>query len=130
MSESKQGSYWISAGKFALIQRLLSMVFGFGNFYMLVRIFDKESYGVWMLFVSITALVEVARNGSFKNPLIRFLHTAADKDVAKLQSSSLIINVGFSLFIAVCLYVASFPLSTFWNIEGFNDLFFYYIITN
>lgn len=129
MTQNKT-SYWLKSGKFALLERVAMLIFGLGNFYFLVRILDKESYGTWMLFISIATLIEVSRNGFFKNPLIRIMGLAHENEKNDVQSASLILHFFSSLLLAVLLYGISFPLGDLWGINDFDKLFFLFLIAN
>ncbi len=123
----KQSSYWIQSGKFTLLERVSVLVFGVFTFILLVRILDKESYGTWMLFISLVTLVETARNGFFKNPLIRYLNKTEQGDRPRLQGTSLILNVVFSLLIALFMALISEPLSASWETPQLVYLLYLFI---
>ncbi len=97
---------------------------------MLVRILANDPFGAWTLFISIGSLLEVTRNGLFKNPLIRFLNTSKEEDLHKIQNSSVILNLAFSILSSLLLLFISFRLSRTWNIEGFERLFLWNVATN
>lgn len=98
---------------------------------MLIRILAPDSFGAWTLFVSMGTLLEVTRNGLFKNPLIRFLNTHTDtQELYELQNASIVLNALFSISTSLLLYAASFYLAEYWNIEGFDKLFLWYIVCN
>ena len=48
---------------YAIADRFVALLFGFGSIYLLLRLLSKEDFGEWALFITVTALVEVARNG-------------------------------------------------------------------
>ena len=53
-------------------QRVTSLITGFGGFYILVRILSKDDLGAWALFISVTALIEVARGGLIQTAQIKY----------------------------------------------------------
>lgn len=64
----------------------------------LVRGFSKENNAVWALYLTILTLFETIKQGLLRNPTIKFLSLPeyAGKKAA-VQSSALVINIGFSL---------------------------------
>ncbi len=55
--------YWLKSGSYNMVLNIQALLFGFGGFYLLVRMLDKHHYGIWTLFVAITTIFEMARNG-------------------------------------------------------------------
>lgn len=117
MSKSDD-KYWVASGKFTLIERVSMLVFGVLTFYLIVRDLDKIGYGTWMLFISIHALIDTARSGFFKNPLIRFINKVDPSERLELQSASLFLNILFSLVSALALLAAAKPIADAWDAPG------------
>lgn len=126
----KQKSYWIKSGKFTLLQRISMLIFGVLTFYLLVRTLDKEGYGIWMLFISVTALLDTARAGFLKNPLIRYLNKIDQGEKKTLQASSLGMNLLFSLISSTVLVVVAGFLAAAWDAPKIEILFYVYFFTN
>ena len=55
--------YWFKSGSYTLMLNIQQVLFGFGSFYFLVRMLDKQSFGIWTLFVATTSIFEMARSG-------------------------------------------------------------------
>ncbi|MFT4739249.1 MAG: lipopolysaccharide exporter [Sediminicola sp.] len=125
-----QTNYWISAGKFALLERMSVLIFGIGTFVLLVRTLSTESYGAWMLFISLATLLETARNGFFKNPLIRFSNISPPEDVKQLEGSSLLMNLLFSVALAIVLALIASPLANAWQSPSLIPLIYIFIPTS
>ncbi|MEQ9303457.1 MAG: oligosaccharide flippase family protein, partial [Marinoscillum sp.] len=123
-------SYWISAGKLTLLQRGAMLFFGVLNFFLLVRMMDMKSYGVWMLFMSVTTLLHMTREGFFKKPLIRFINKLNEEERAVLQGTSLSLNIIFSLTSSLILVLISGFLVRIWDAPGLVGLFAIYFFTN
>lgn len=122
--------YWIDSGKFTLLQRVSMLAFGVLTFYLLVRMLDKEGYGVWMLFLSVSALLDTARAGFLKNPLIRYLNTIDPEEKKNLQASSFAMNVLFSILSSTILVLGAGWLSASWDAPQITVLFYIYFFTN
>ncbi len=127
---TKEKNYWISAGKITLLERMCVLIFGLLTFICLVRVLPEEDYGTWMLFISLATLLETIRNGFFKNPLIRALNIEDNTDKSILQSSSLIMNVVFSLAISMSLVLLSDPISSVWKSPQLVDLLHIFVPTS
>lgn len=126
----KKKSYWISSGKFTLLQRISMLFFGVLTFYLLVRILDKQAYGIWMLFISTTALLDTARNGFFKNPLVRYLNKTDSKNKSELQATSFCMNMLYSVITSLLMIGLSYLLEVGWEAPGLTSLFYVYFLTN
>ncbi|WP_375579319.1 oligosaccharide flippase family protein [Marivirga tractuosa] len=126
----KKQSYWIQSGKFTLLERISVLIFGVFTFILLVRILGKEEYGAWMLFISLATLLETARNGFFKNPLIRFSNTENESEKGLIQSTSLVLNFIFSLSISLLLSLIAIPLSEAWQSPSLVQLLYIFIPTS
>lgn len=127
---AKQKSYWIRSGKFTLLQRVAMLIFGVGTFYLLVRTLDKDGYGTWMLFITVTALLDTARNGFLKNPLIRYLNKVDKEEKVSLQASSFALNVMFSVISSFILVLCAGLLADAWDAPYIRLLFYIYFFTN
>ncbi len=127
---NKKNPYWIRAGKLTLAQRASMLVFGVFTFYLLVRTLDKEGYGVWMLFISTTMLIHMAREGFFKKPLIRYINKLEGEEKRKLQAASLLLNLFFSAISSLILIALAGFLETAWGAPGLRQLFIIYFFTN
>jgi len=118
----KNSSYWINSGINSLIERISILLFGITGFVLLVRLLDKESYGIWMLFLTIITLVETARHGFFKNPLIKNIHTSGEKP-EEVQFASFIIHLVLNVAVALLLWGLSFQIEMLWDAPGMAQLF-------
>lgn len=90
----------------SILLRASIPVFGVINFMIIVRIFEEEEVGVWVLYMTIMALIEVIKTGFLKSATIWSLNKD-DQDHSKLiLSSSLGLNILLTLaFIVLILIV-------------------------
>ncbi len=132
MAESEK-SYWIKSGIITLLDRFSMLVFGFLGFYLLIRIYDKEVFGYWVLFLSTVTFFEVGRNGLIQNGLVKFLTTAkTDDERGRISTASMVLNIILSFFnvIVLIILVAIGPLFVSWfQAEVIQDLIYIYTIT-
>ncbi|MBI1222760.1 MAG: oligosaccharide flippase family protein [Bacteroidetes bacterium] len=114
-------SYWLKSGFFTLAERGSSLLLGVGTFMMLARALPKESYGTWMLYLSVYSFIEVARIGLLKNPLIRAAQESGNS-FAKTQSTALVINLISGLLVALVLYISRGAIAASWGASGLVGL--------
>lgn len=88
----------------SLAGNMLTAGFGFLNFVILARTFDKDIFGEWVLYLTGAAFVEMFRFGITRTALIRFLAGAKDKEQKQLIGSNWLIGLVVSVFIAIVLY--------------------------
>ncbi len=124
-----KNNYWLRSGFYSMIQRISTVLFGFASFAILVRYFSKEDFGIYVLFISVTSLVEVARIGLIQNALIKFLSSANEEEYKDILISSFILNILVTL-LSVLLLIAFAPLlGTLWNSSKIVPLFYLYCVT-
>lgn len=122
-------SYWLTSGVYSLLTKGLTVLFGFANFYILIRLLSRDDYGAWVLFISVCTVMELVKHGFIRNPLIRYLAITEKKDWGQLQTASLFLNSTIGLLQLVALLLFAFLLSKFWGVLQLKSLFFIYMIT-
>lgn len=122
-------SYWMKSGIYTMGQRVTSLITGFGSFYILVRILSKDDLGAWALFVSVTALIEVARGGLIQNAQIKFCASATPEEYPKIITASLTLNVLVTLLSIIILSALAHFLSSIWSSPQLENMFYLYAIT-
>jgi O-antigen/teichoic acid export membrane protein len=99
-----------------------------GAFYFLVRVLDKQSFGVWCLFMGTTTLIEFARNGLVNNALIKYLASANSSDHGKILSASFTL-AGILTAIGIIMNCSlAHWLSVIWHWREVEYLFYWYNI--
>ncbi len=122
-----RSSYWIKSGSLTLMNRIFSSLLGFLNFYLLIRILPQNEYGIWMLFISVTTVIELIKAGFIRNPLIKFSQEQAH--YLPVVSASFLLNIFLSLIIAALLLIFAEGLSLFWKQAPLQDLFAIFTIS-
>jgi len=88
----------------------------------------KEEIGVWSLFISVTTILELLRNGFIRNPLITHMVSASsDDERGKMITASWILHGGLVVLTSLFLLLSAKPLTTFWNAPQLDILFYIYI---
>src|SRR5262245_30037611 len=91
------------------------MLFSFGSVYFLLRMLDKTDWGIWALFGSVTATVEVARNGLIQNALVKHLASSPKEDHGNITTASFVLNLILTSFSVLFLIGFSGWLSRTWS---------------
>jgi O-antigen/teichoic acid export membrane protein len=112
----------------SLAGNMLTAGFGFLNFVVLARTFDKDIFGVWVLYLTGATFVEMFRFGITRTALIRFLAGAKGEDQKKLIGSNWLIGLVVSIIIAIVLYLILFLFPNEIDASGFKLFFQWYPI--
>lgn len=124
-------SYWWKSGAYTFMERFSLQLFRFGSFYLLVRSLTREEFGVWAIFLIISAIVEVVRIGLIQNALIKAITSNEDEKVqARIGTASFTLNLGFALIVTLVLFAIA-RLQYYWFGEILlENLLHMYIFTN
>ncbi len=101
MSVFNRYSYWIHSGKYTTIQKLSVLLIGIISFMLLARMLGPSGYGVWGLFMIMSAITETARNALIRNAFIRFSHQYDKNESDRLQGAAFILSAALSLILAL-----------------------------
>src|SRR5688572_18721922 len=101
MSVFNKYKYWIHSAKYTTIQKFAVLFIGILSFILLARILGPGGYGVWGLFMIISALTETARNALIRNAYIWFSHQHEEKEENKLQASAFVLSTLMSAALAL-----------------------------
>lgn len=80
---------------------------------MLFRVLPKEQIGVWVLFLSITSIVEVGRIGLLQNALVKFLSTQQGEEAGRITTASFLLN-GILTSLIVVMFLLLSPVAADW----------------
>src|SRR5882762_305106 len=120
---------WIRSGVYSIGSRASVLVFGFGSFYFLIRYLPQNDFGAWSLFLTITTIVEMSRNGLIQNALIKLLHSNDPADSHKVITASWIINLFYSLVIYLTLVLFARQFGKAFGMDSLRPMFLYYGLT-
>jgi O-antigen/teichoic acid export membrane protein len=119
-------SQLMSHGAFSLMNRLSMVFFGFLNVFFMARMISKSELGIWVLFTSVAAILEMLRNGFIRNPFITYLVSADEDEKENIVTASFILHCLLSVFLAVFILATAVPLANFWNAPELVELFVVY----
>jgi len=104
------------------MHRGIDFLLGFIGFMLLVRIYSPESFGVWVLLITLVAIVDMARSGFIQNGMIKFLINQSPENQAKIQMASLWLNLFLTLAFMALLWAFAMPLETILNAPGLANI--------
>ncbi len=122
MSETNK-HYWLKSGSYTLMLNVQQLLFGFGSFYFLVRLLDKQSFGVWTLFVATTSIFEMARSGLIQYALIKFLSESTEETKPKIIAASFALSAAIMCVCIIINLCLAGWLSRLWHYPGLFQMF-------
>ncbi len=123
---SKKYSYWLDTGKYAMMQKLLSIILGMLSFMLLARIFKPSDFGVWGLFIIISSFIETCRNALVRNGYIRFINAKPESEKPYIESAALLTNVTFTFLLIVVLVFLGRFIESLLRADGLGHMMQYY----
>lgn len=120
-------SYWVKSATVVVSTRLLLTALGFTSFLFLIRFLDKDQYGLWVIFMTITSLIETVRVGFIKNPLM-ILHSNSSYNKNGLYNSSFHLNIGLSILIIIIILIVTPFFASVFDHDIIKSLLYLYII--
>lgn len=94
----------------------------------MVRVLPVKDIGVWGLFLSVTTVLELLRNGFIRNPLITHMVSApSDEERGKIISASWVLHTLLTLGSCLLLFLGAESLAAFWSAPEIIILFYIYI---
>ena len=105
------------------------MIFNLGSVIILWRVLDKESCSVWVIYMTITAFIEIGRTGLLQNGLMTFLNQTPQYEHAKINKASLLLNLSLSVLVVLLLLTCSGWLGTFYKSNELTQLLTIYAVT-
>lgn len=97
---------------------------GFISFAMLVRYLDKDVFGNWILFLTLTTLVEMMRTGLLQTGLIKFLSGKDSEEQKVVVGTGWVFALLTTLVGALICFVLYF-IASFYNIQTQGVLLFF-----
>lgn len=104
MLNKLKSSYWFRSGFFTIGERLSAMLMGLGSLMMLTRYFSKPEWGAWVIFLTVTSILEVGRIGLLSNALIKYLSDCTKEEYPKIITASWVLNFMLTCLISLFLW--------------------------
>jgi len=128
MQKNNTKSYWLVSGLYAFFEKGANYLFGFGSMFMLIRALDKDSWGVWILFLTVCAFLEVTRMGLIQNALVKSLSAEEKSSHGSINTASLFLNFSLTLLFTILLFVFAPFFGQLWD-ESIIPLLHIYALT-
>lgn len=122
--------YWLKSGSFNFMQLVSTIILAFGSYFMLVRVVPKSDFGVWVLFLTITSIIEVARISLLQNGLVKYTASILKHEKSYLNTASLTLNILFTVLIILLLLALSGYISRLLNSPQLKVMLYFYCITS
>jgi len=90
-------NYWVKSGILSLLEKFSIQGFALVTVMMLFRLLSKDQVGVWVYFLVIASIIEVARIGLLQNALVKYLTSSSEEDYPKIVTASVVINLLFTV---------------------------------
>jgi len=118
-------SFWFKSVFFTLLNRFSLIAFGVVGYIILAKkVFPTATeMGIWSLFLSILTVVETIKQGALRNPMIKFLSEPEYVNQRnKVQSVSLLTNIGFSVLVILFILFAGRAFSQWLHTPGLYEM--------
>jgi len=112
----------------SLAGNMIKAGFGFLNFVILARTYNKEIFGEWVLYLTAATFIEMFRFGITKTALVRFLSGSNDDKERSLIGANWAIGLIVSAFIFIILYAVLLLFPVTIKNSGFELFFKWYPI--
>jgi O-antigen/teichoic acid export membrane protein len=106
MTDKVKYNNWIHAGFFSGLQKLsvpLSSLFV--TMILAHKVLNKQEMGVWAIFMSITAVIELIRQGLVKTAMIKFINHSVAEHHRFVLGAAFFLNATITVFTALVMYI-------------------------
>jgi len=118
----------LKSGSYSTLELLSNQGLGLISFFILVRVMTKDDFGIWVLYMSTTTLLEQARIGFIKNGFIKYLNTGDNDLKGRIFAASIALNFSIFLITAVISCVLAFYVGpVLWSTDVMKPMFLWYI---
>lgn len=108
MSSNTKYGGWIHAGFFSGLQKLSVPLSGlFITMILAHKALTKQEMGVWAIFMSITTIIEMIRQGLVKTAMIKFINSSDKVDHRFVIGGALFFNIIITVIISIGMFFAT-----------------------
>lgn len=113
---------------YTFLQRVVSLLFGFGAFFFLIRALSKEAFGAWAIYLSVATIVEMGKSGLVQNALIKFLAADDKQNDGRIITASLFLNALLSLLVCAGVFLLAPWLARLLEAPVLEEMLYWYIL--
>jgi lipopolysaccharide exporter len=125
MSHAPKYSTWIHSAFFGVLQKLSVPLSGLLITMILAhKALTKQEMGVWAIFMSITAIIELVRQGLVKTALIKFINHSSITDQRLVVGAAFFLNLIITLLVGLLLFIFTPFLATFLNAPQLESMLY------
>lgn len=128
MQKDNTKQYWLVSGLYTIFEKGGTQLFGFGSLFMLIRTLDEDDWGLWALFLVVSALLEVTRMGLIQNALVKFLSAEKVTEHGKINTASFLLNISLTVLFSLFLFASAPFFGQLWD-ESIIPLLHIYALT-
>ena len=96
---------------YSLVGNLMFAILGFASIAILARSLSIGDYGIWVIYLTSTSLVEMMRLGFMHTALVKFIAGKTESDSKSYIGGSWIIGLAFTFVTAMTFFTLSFCIS-------------------
>lgn len=123
-------AYWLRSGAYTLMEKAVSLLYGFGGALILFRSLSKAEFGTWVLFTVIVSILEVGRIGLLQNALVKYLSEHRDDEqTPRINTASVILNLLLTGVIILALNLFAGAISQLLRVPELESLLRIYSFT-
>lgn len=121
--EDKRYNEWIKPGIYNGLQKISIPLFGIlSTAFLAHEVLPKSDMAVWVLFLTITAFVEIFRAGIVRTALIKFMNYGEVTQQKQVLSSAFILNVFISTVAIIILVLGGNNIAEFLKVPQLQDM--------
>jgi len=120
---------------YSFFEKGSGFVFNFGSFYMLVRSLSQQDMGIWVLFITVCAFLEVSRIGLIQNGLVKYISSDGETSYGEIFTASCLLNIALTIVVLMPLNQFNYIQQANMNFQGIfwagfakQALFFCYVL--
>ncbi|MEM1124408.1 MAG: oligosaccharide flippase family protein, partial [Bacteroidota bacterium] len=129
MQKDNTNRYWIISGLYAFLEKGGNFLFSFGSVLILYRSLPESEMGIWILFLTVCALLEVTRMGLVQNALVKFLSAEKETEHGLINTASLFLNIALTVSFSGLLYLCAPVCADIWESPSIIPLLHVYVLT-
>ncbi len=121
----KKDQSGVKSGIYAMGGHIATLGFSFLSLTIIVRLLSQEDFGIWVLYLTLVSVAEMARMGFVQNGLVKY---CADQPQSyrRILSSGFVLNLVIGSLMWAIILILSFPLGKLWSISILFDLVLWY----
>jgi len=125
MADDLKYSSWIHSGFFSGLQKLSVPLSGlFITMILAHKALTKQEMGVWALFMTITSIIELIRQGLVKTALIKFINSSSEDDHKYIVGAAFFLNFIITIITALFLFVFTPFLAYFFKAPQLGSMLY------